>query len=213
VTTAFACCRDLRAACRTPFNGVACADVDAFCKDDVSSAKLLHWAQHKLHRAAECAAYSGTPYDFRPLSAIMAANQRDEGSVTAVEDTAALIKAAVGATEPATAAAPAARAFASNRVAAAVIGVGGMLVGIALVGMAMTLRTGTGAGHGAGADDAIEGGAAGVAEPLLYPVPEVANREDEVNALRHVISSNYLLASAPPTPRTGGASPGSFQEH
>ncbi|KAI8477036.1 MAG: hypothetical protein J3K34DRAFT_498391 [Monoraphidium minutum] len=201
VTNSYACCRDLRAACRTPFNGLACADVDAFCKDDAAGAALLHWAQHKLHRASECAAYKGLPYDFVPLGAMAAANAAAReaaaeaadaaaGAPTAADETAALLTEA--------AAAAGARAAGRSRAAAAAVGLGGLLVGVAIVGMMLTLRGGA---PGAGAD------ASGAAAPLLHTVPEVSRDEDEAHgALRHIISSNYLLASTPPSRNASAAS-------
>lgn len=196
VTNSFACCRDLRAACRTPFNGLSCADVEAFCRDDAPSTKLLHWAQHKLHRGAECGAYAGTPYEFRTLESIVAANQEPE--VTAADETAEMmIEAAATIAAAGRAGAGAARGFGNNKVATAVVGLGGLLVGVAIVGMVMTLRGDGGDGRDARGD---------AAAPLLHPVPEVAHRGEQHPALRHVISSNYILASAPPSRSASDAS-------
>lgn len=66
VASSFACCRDLRAACRRPFNGLSCETVDAYCGGDKPTPQLAHWVHHALWHN-DCAAYKGTPYDFVPL--------------------------------------------------------------------------------------------------------------------------------------------------
>jgi hypothetical protein len=188
VTSAFACCRDLRAACRTPFNGLACGDVDAFCKDDAPSAKLLHWAQHKLHRAGECAAYAGLPYDFVSLPDIVAANR----AAAPRDALAAALTAAPGA------------AAAGGRVATAAVALGGVLVGVALVGMVATLRA---------SGDAGDADADAAAAPLLHAVPELAAHPEQARpALHHVVSSNYMLGSVPPSHNASNASLSSAQQ-
>ncbi|KAI8471459.1 MAG: hypothetical protein J3K34DRAFT_392875 [Monoraphidium minutum] len=206
VTSSYACCRDLRAACRTPFNGLSCADVDAFCRDDAPAPGLLHWAQHKLHRGAECAAYRGAPYEFVSLANVVAANKAAAAGGAAPAAAAPAAEDADG--EPALSAAalvgaaPAPRGRGDSRVATAVVGLGGLLVAVAIAGMIATLRSAAGgappAGCGGGGD------LGGARAPLLHPVPELAARggERERGAMRHVISSNYLLASQPPS-RTG----------
>lgn len=187
VTNSYACCRDLRAACRTPFDGLSCSDVDAFCKDDQPSAKLLSWAQHKLHRGAECLAYAGMPFDFVPFEKIVENSRR----------------AQIAASELAAAPAPAAGGFGNNRVATAVVCLGGVMVAVALVGMVATLRA---AGGGDASD--IEEDDDTFEAPLLHPVPEVAHRNDShgPGSLRHVVSSNYILASPPPSRSASAAS-------
>jgi len=202
VTSSFACCRDLRAACRTPFNGVSCSDVEAFCKDDASSPNLLHWAQHKLHRGAECSAYSGMPYEFVPLEEIIAANQVPAASdeESAVTQLTAAVRAVM-----AQAMAP------ENRAATAVVGLGGLLVGVAVLGMISTLRS----SNSSDDDQSGASGADDYMEPLLHTIPEmpVHEQEEEGRAgsrpgglLRHVISSNYMLGSAAPSRTTSSAS-------
>ncbi len=188
VTTTFACCRDLHAACRTPFNALSCPDVDAFCKDDAPGPKLLAWAQHKLHRAAECSAYEGMPYEFVPLDDIIASNMK----AAAPADDAAAAAPSAAATVAAALRAAAARALSpENRVAVAVVGVGALLVAVAVAGMAATLR-----GAGA-APAAADGGDEDFNSPLLHTIPEVPVQEEAAagaGALRHVVSSNYMLS-------------------
>jgi hypothetical protein len=172
VASSYACCRDLRAACRTPFNGLSCSDVEAFCKDDARSSRLLHWSQHQLHRTAVCAAYTGTPYNFISLKELAAANT-PAGAQKAAK--AAGPSSGVGAAL----AALAARTLADPRVGAAAVVLGAALVLVALVGMVTTLRSG--ATHsGAAAEDGGSGRHADGAHraPLLGGVHEDAMRED-----------------------------------
>jgi hypothetical protein len=126
------CCRNLRASCRTPFSGVTCAAVEAFCREDQASTELLAWAQHKLrHEGSTCRAYKGVPFDFVPDA--QRSSKAAAPAATVVEETAELIAEARSASAPA-AAAPAG----AGMIAAACAG--GALVGAALVGIASTLR-------------------------------------------------------------------------
>ena len=206
VTATFACCRDLRAACRAPFDGLSCGDVEAFCKDDAPSTKLLHWAQRKLQRA-ECRGYAGAPYEFVPLGA---AREQPRRVADAVAEAAAP-KAIVGAAEAPVAAAAdasapvdaAAARGSGGRAATAAVGLGALLVAVAAVGMAATLRGGDDDG-----DDAHA--------PLLHAVPELqpggaGGRGGPRGGLARVVSSNYLLSSLPPSRTASTASFGSAQ--
>jgi hypothetical protein len=187
--TAFACCRDLRAACRTPFNGLACSDVEAFCGDnEPGSSPLLRWTQHKLLHAAKCAAYAGTPYDFVSFEAMMAAHRRPRGP------------AAPGVEPSALAAASAAlHALAARGGAAAtVLAAAGAAAVIAASAAAVLLR-GT---RARAAARAIDGGVGDFVAPLLHTIPEMPAREEaeaggHANGVRRASSSNYLMASPP----------------
>lgn len=71
VPEAVACCRDLRVACKTPFSGLCCKKVAAFCSDDQAAPEVAAWAGHALHHS-DCSAYSGVPFLFTPLEAMLA---------------------------------------------------------------------------------------------------------------------------------------------
>ncbi len=49
------CCASLRVSCQPLFGGLACAEVEAFCSDNLPSPTLNKFVQHKLHDAT-CAA-------------------------------------------------------------------------------------------------------------------------------------------------------------
>jgi hypothetical protein len=116
------------------------------------------------------------PYQFVALDDIVAANQPEEPEAAAESSAAA-----------AAAAPRAAAALGDSRVASAVVALGGLLVAAAVFGMVATLR-------GSGDDGEY-------AAPLLHPVPEMpAAREGE--GLRHVVSSNYMLAHGPAPSRS-----------
>lgn len=72
VASTVACCRDLRVACKTPYSGLACKQVEAFCSDDAATPALASWARHVLHHS-DCRAYTGLPYQFASLAAMQAA--------------------------------------------------------------------------------------------------------------------------------------------
>lgn len=74
VPSAVACCRDLRVACKTPFSGVHCQQVEAFCSNDQPAPVLAAWTKHMLLRS-DCSAYSGMPYLYMSLQQMQAAAQ------------------------------------------------------------------------------------------------------------------------------------------
>lgn len=72
VATAVGCCRDLRVACKTPFSGLCCKKVAAFCSDDQPIPMLAAWTAHNLHHA-DCSSYAGVPFKFVPYKDMQAA--------------------------------------------------------------------------------------------------------------------------------------------
>lgn len=208
VTSSYACCHDLRASCRTPFGGLACSDVESFCRDDAPSTRLLHWAQHKLSHGAGCGGYKGLPYEFVTLDDVIAANKAAAAGAAAgdARDSAAAALLAVAEAAGGGAAEAGGRERGQGRAASAVVALGGVLVGVALLGMIATLR-------GGAPDGPVVGGTAAPDEraaPLLHPVPELAVREEPPRrsggGVRHVLSANYVLSSAPPSRAGSGAS-------
>ncbi|GBF93752.1 hypothetical protein Rsub_06084 [Raphidocelis subcapitata] len=187
--SAYACCRDLRAACRTPFTGLDCSDVEAFCGDDApSSTPLRRWTQHKLHHAAECAAYAGTPYNFVSFEAMMAAHRPARGP------------AALGANQGALAAASAAlHALADRSGAGATALAAAGAAAVLVAGAAAVLLRGT---RARAAARAIDGGMGDFVSPLLHTIPEMPAREEaeagsHASGVRRTPSSNYLMPSPP----------------
>lgn len=59
-------------ACKTPFSGVCCKKVAAFCSDDKPIPILAAWTAHNLHHA-DCSKYEGAPYNFVPYKDMLAA--------------------------------------------------------------------------------------------------------------------------------------------
>jgi hypothetical protein len=53
-------------ACKTPFSGVHCKKVEAFCSDDKPTPILAAWSQHVLHHS-DCSNYNGLPFQFVKL--------------------------------------------------------------------------------------------------------------------------------------------------
>jgi hypothetical protein len=45
------CCSSLRVACQPLFGGLACAEVEAYCSDNLASPTLNKYVLHKLHDA------------------------------------------------------------------------------------------------------------------------------------------------------------------
>jgi hypothetical protein len=155
----YACCRDLRAACRTPFSGLACPQVEAFCADDAPSARLLAWTQHKLRRQeAACAAYAGTPYAFVSLS---------QPSTPRTAAAGAAVPLSAGASSALHALA------ADGRAALAAVALGATLLAAAFAGMAWTLLA-PAAARGSGAAERAQHRA-----PLLHAAPEAAAHDDD----------------------------------
>lgn len=95
-----ACCRDLRVACKTPYSGLDCRKVEAFCSDDASTPVLSAWTAHVLHHS-ECASYRGVPYQFVSLQQLRAAaaapptTQPQQQQQQQPSDEAALLKLAL----------------------------------------------------------------------------------------------------------------------
>jgi hypothetical protein len=63
---AVACCRSLRVACKTPFSGVQCPELEAFCSDDKPTPVLAAWSYHILHHS-DCTSYTEVPYELVSL--------------------------------------------------------------------------------------------------------------------------------------------------
>jgi hypothetical protein len=66
VPTAVACCKSLRVACKTPFSGISCRQVESFCSDDKLLPVLAAWTHHVLHHS-DCSSYQGVPFDYASL--------------------------------------------------------------------------------------------------------------------------------------------------
>lgn len=68
-------------ACKSPFSGVQCPEVETFCSDDKPTAVLAAWSQHILHHS-DCSTYTGVAYEFvslqelQPRTAATAAPQQ-----------------------------------------------------------------------------------------------------------------------------------------
>lgn len=75
-----ACCSNLRVACQPLFGGLACAEVEAFCSDNLASPMLSKYVLHELHdvtceapQAEAVAAVSAAPAAAGGLSSAQAA--------------------------------------------------------------------------------------------------------------------------------------------
>jgi hypothetical protein len=72
VPEAVACCRDLRVACKTPYSGLHCSNVESFCADDTHTPLMAAWSQLALLNA-DCSSYSGMPYQLKPFGELLTA--------------------------------------------------------------------------------------------------------------------------------------------
>lgn len=57
-------------ACKTPFSGIHCRKVEAFCADDKHKPVLAAWTQHALQQA-DCSGYSHTPYQLTTMQELL----------------------------------------------------------------------------------------------------------------------------------------------
>jgi hypothetical protein len=84
VPEAVACCRDLRVACKTPYSGLHCSNVEAFCADDTHTPLLAAWSQLALLNA-DCSSYSGIPYQLTPFGELLTATATATAAAAAAE--------------------------------------------------------------------------------------------------------------------------------